>query len=223
MDNQRLSATPSGVNGQMAHRTIQCPLLDSLVLIWEGKWPISDHLTIILWTARCATGQSDARADREGWDIPNEAPTAPRPLGAIKGSPRRMKQHTKHTLSTLQLWDSTTTPLKCLREIWAHFLSRYFVALLLRSLLCICARCCCVVLLCAYSIPSLTLVLVVIIYVVTEPPKILDPPTDVLVLRTLDSHVGAPNSSIGPDSHISQERSFHITDITYHQSKSGKI
>jgi hypothetical protein len=31
--------------------------------------------------------------------------------------------------------------------------------------------------------------------VVTEPPKVLGPPTDVLVLRTSDNHVGARNTS----------------------------
>jgi hypothetical protein len=30
---------------------------------------------------------------------------------------------------------------------------------------------------------------------VTEPPKLLGPPTDVLVLRTLDNHVDAHNHS----------------------------
>jgi hypothetical protein len=33
---------------------------------------------------------------------------------------------------------------------------------------------------------------------VTEPPKVLGPPTDVLVLRTLDSHAGAHNGLAGP-------------------------
>jgi hypothetical protein len=33
---------------------------------------------------------------------------------------------------------------------------------------------------------------------VTKPPKILGPPTDVLVLRTSDSHAGAHNGSVGP-------------------------
>jgi len=46
----------------------------------------------LLFTVRCATGQSGAPATREGWELPNEAPTAPRPFGAIKGTPRRLKQ-----------------------------------------------------------------------------------------------------------------------------------
>jgi hypothetical protein len=62
--------------------------------------------------------------------------------------------------------------------------------------------------------------------VATEPPKILGPPTAVLVPRTLDYHVDAPNSSTGPDSciffNISQERTLHITGITQYRSKSRK-
>jgi hypothetical protein len=37
----------------------------------------------LLFTVRCATGQSGAPATREGWELPNEAPTAPRPF--VKG------------------------------------------------------------------------------------------------------------------------------------------
>jgi hypothetical protein len=85
--------------------------------------------------------------------------TALRPLGAIKGTPRRMEQNTKHILSALQLQDSVTTPPKCSKEIWVHFPSRYSVVLSLHSLICIYA-CCCP--LCAYSIPSLTPILIVI-------------------------------------------------------------
>jgi hypothetical protein len=43
----------------------------------------------LLFTVRCATGQSGAPATREGWELPNEAP---RPFGTIKGTPRRLKQ-----------------------------------------------------------------------------------------------------------------------------------
>jgi hypothetical protein len=31
---------------------------------------------------------SDAHADMKDWELPNEAPTALRPFGAIKGPPR---------------------------------------------------------------------------------------------------------------------------------------
>jgi hypothetical protein len=37
---------------------------------------------------------------------------------------------------------------------------------------------------------------------VIEPPKILGPPTAVLVPRTIDNHADAPNSSTEPDSFI---------------------
>jgi hypothetical protein len=46
----------------------------------------------LLFVVRCATRQSGAPATREGWELPNKAPTAPRPFGAIKGTPRRLKQ-----------------------------------------------------------------------------------------------------------------------------------
>jgi hypothetical protein len=45
----------------------------------------------LLFIVRCAIGQSGAPATREGWELPNEAPTAPRPFGVIKGTPRRLK------------------------------------------------------------------------------------------------------------------------------------
>jgi hypothetical protein len=38
---------------------------------------------------------------------------------------------------------------------------------------------------------------------VTEPPKVLGPPTNVLVLRIPDSHAGALNGSTGPITYIS--------------------
>jgi hypothetical protein len=47
----------------------------------------------------------------------NGTSTTPRPLRVIKGTPRRMEQNTKYTLSTLQFRDSVTKPSKFLREI----------------------------------------------------------------------------------------------------------
>jgi hypothetical protein len=38
--------------------------------------------------------------------LPNGAPTAPSCLGAIKGTPRRMEQYTKHLLNILRLSDA---------------------------------------------------------------------------------------------------------------------
>jgi hypothetical protein len=59
--------------------------------------PINDLLTVVLCTVRCATGQTGAHTDREGWMLPHEAPTAPRTLRAIKGPLGAMEQYTKHS------------------------------------------------------------------------------------------------------------------------------
>jgi hypothetical protein len=72
----------------------------------------------LLFTVRWRTGQSGASTDNEGWELPNEAPTAPRPLGAIKGTPRRMKQHTKRPLNILRRLDSASThPNHCVWDL----------------------------------------------------------------------------------------------------------
>jgi hypothetical protein len=41
--------------------------------------------------------------------LPNGDPTAPSCLGAIKGTPRRMEQHTKPPLNILRCLDSAST------------------------------------------------------------------------------------------------------------------
>jgi hypothetical protein len=49
--------------------------------------------------------------------LPNRAPTAPSCLGAIKGTPRRMEQYTKHPLNILRCRDFEFTHLvHCDRE-----------------------------------------------------------------------------------------------------------
>jgi|SRR5688500_4714768 hypothetical protein len=50
---------------------------------------------LLLCTVRWHTGQSGVPADKEGWVLPNEAPTTPRPLGDIKGTPMRLQQEYK--------------------------------------------------------------------------------------------------------------------------------
>jgi hypothetical protein len=59
---------------------------------------------------------------------------------------------------------------------------------------------------------------IALIRAVTEPPKILGPPTDVLVLKTLDNHAGAPNGSTGPVSCIcfTSPKSIHPIAQTLH-------
>jgi hypothetical protein len=62
---------------------------------------------------------------------------------------------------------------------------------------------------------------IALIPAVTEPPKALGPPIDVLVLRTLDSHAGAPNSSIGYVSCISftSPKNVHPKSQTLHTNR----
>jgi hypothetical protein len=60
---------------------------------------------------------------------------------------------------------------------------------------------------------------------VMEPPKILGPPTDVLVLRTSDSHAGALNGSVGPVICItitSPKSAYPITQTLHTIGVSGK-
>jgi hypothetical protein len=60
---------------------------------------------------------------------------------------------------------------------------------------------------------------------VTEPPKILGPPTNVLVLRTSDSHVGALNGLVGPITCItitSPKSAYPITQTLHNIRVSGK-
>jgi hypothetical protein len=70
---------------------------------------------LLLFTIRCATGQFGAPATREGWELPNEAPTAPRPFGAIKGTPRRLKQvHKSIQLVHTSFGSIISLPLLCI-------------------------------------------------------------------------------------------------------------
>ena len=61
--------------------------------------------------------------------------------------------------------------------------------------------------------------------VVTKPPKILGPPTDVIALRTIDNHAGALNGSVGPItciSIISPKSTYPITQTLHIIGVSGK-
>jgi hypothetical protein len=78
----------------------------------------------ILCHALCAYySLSDAPTTREGWELPNEAPTAPRPCGAIKGTPMRLKQ--AH---------------KCSQQVYTSFGSSLSLPLLYISLVCVEAK-----------------------------------------------------------------------------------
>jgi hypothetical protein len=94
------------------------------------------------------------------YGLPNGAPTTPKCLGAIKGTPRRMEQNTKHLLNILRCLDFTNMHLA--HYVWdlSTFLSCDSDALccVLGSwLVCVCVVGPTLALACV-SIPSLTLV-----------------------------------------------------------------
>jgi hypothetical protein len=70
----------------------------------EGKCQSDPLLCSVRWR----TGQSSAPANREGGELPNEAPTAPRPLGTIKGIPRRLQQ--EQLTSPYIIWINSFSP-----------------------------------------------------------------------------------------------------------------
>jgi hypothetical protein len=75
--------------------------------------------------------------------LSNGAPTAPSSLGAIKGTPRRMEQKTKHPLNILQRRDIANTHLvHCDRDL-STSLSCNSVVLFRVLVLVLCACCCC--------------------------------------------------------------------------------
>jgi hypothetical protein len=69
----------------------------------------------LLCSVRWRTGQSGAPTDREGWELPNEAPTAPRPLGTIKGTPWCLQQGYKSSQQVHTSFGSILSlPLLCI-------------------------------------------------------------------------------------------------------------
>jgi hypothetical protein len=75
----------------------------------------------LLFTVRCATGQSGAPANREGWELPNEAPTAPMPFGTIKGTPRHLQQEYKRSQQVHTSFGSILSlPLLCISLVYVE-------------------------------------------------------------------------------------------------------
>jgi hypothetical protein len=102
--NGYLPRRPRGT-GHMAHRTVRCPTENETNQSGDS---LSRHV-LVIFTVRCAP-DSPMRPWTEGKNcLPNGAPTAPSCLGAIKGSPRCMEQHTKPPLNILRRLDSTST------------------------------------------------------------------------------------------------------------------
>jgi hypothetical protein len=80
------------------HRMVRCPPKQE-----SSQSGDSPHApSRALFTVRC-TSDSSVHPRTEGKQgLPNRAPTAPRSLGPIKGTPRRMELYTKHHLNILQ-------------------------------------------------------------------------------------------------------------------------
>jgi hypothetical protein len=91
--------------------------------------------------------------------FPSWSPTAPSCLGAIKGTPRRMEQHTKHSLSILRLPDSVSTHLiDCVSDLSSVWVVNPLCCVSSSSLgLCACV--CCGFESCVCYSPSLSTVL----------------------------------------------------------------
>jgi hypothetical protein len=92
--------------------------------------------------------------------LPIGSPTTPSCLGAIKGIPRRMEHHTKHSLNNLRHLESAATHLnRCVRDLSTFRVENSCTVFLCPSL----GLCVCVCLLriesCVCCFPSLTLVL----------------------------------------------------------------
>jgi hypothetical protein len=80
------------------HRTVRCA--PDSVRCANGSKSANGRLRQIRKEIR--TGQCPVRQATEGKNcLPGLLSTAPSCLGAIKGTPRRMKENTKHSLSTL--------------------------------------------------------------------------------------------------------------------------
>jgi hypothetical protein len=77
---------------------------------------VTVHCPVVHRTIRCPRTEGN-------YCLPNGAPTAPSRLGAIKGTPRRMEQDTKHILNILRHRDLAFAHLiHCVRDL-STFLS----------------------------------------------------------------------------------------------------
>jgi hypothetical protein len=142
---QRLFATSTSANGNMAHHTVWCSTPDGPVPTEQETSQSGDSLScpvLVLFTVRCATG-SPVHRRTEGMNcLPNGAPTSPSCLRAIKGTPRRMEHYTKNSLNILRRLNSANTHLdhrdwdlssKCVVNLWhcSCVLSSWLVCVLL--------------------------------------------------------------------------------------------
>jgi hypothetical protein len=138
-----LCSSPNAPTTSLGHRTVECR--HRTVRCHLGK---EGHQSVDLSTL---VVRSSALVDRKylGFHMVLEKPIAPRPLGDIKGTHRRLQPEPKHLKITPTLQNSSTTHSS---EIRAPVLSCNCNIVFLHSFLWLSCMCCCVVLLCAYSI-----------------------------------------------------------------------
>jgi hypothetical protein len=98
-------STSTRANGHMVHRTVRCHTEKETSQSGDSL----SRPMLVLFTIRC-TPDSSVHLRTEGKNcLPNWAPRALSCLGAIKGTPRRMEQHTKPPLNILRRLDSSNT------------------------------------------------------------------------------------------------------------------
>jgi hypothetical protein len=95
-----------------------------------------------LFTIRCAPNSPVYPRTEGNQSLTNGAPTVPSSLGAIKGTPRRMEQHTEHPLNILQHRDFANTHLVHCDIDSSTSLSCNSVVLFRVLVIVLCACCC---------------------------------------------------------------------------------
>jgi hypothetical protein len=140
---QWLATTSARSNSQVAHRIVWCPPSDGLVPPRTGKQPITRFVAVALFIIRCASDSPVHPWTEGNHSLPNDAPTTPWSLGAIKGTHWWMELNTKHPLNILQRRDFANTQLfHCDRDL-STSLSCNFVVSFCVLFLVLCVCCCC--------------------------------------------------------------------------------
>jgi hypothetical protein len=83
------------------YRTVQCPTEQESSKLGDSP----SRPARALFSVRCVPDNPVHPWTEGNQGLSNGAPTAPRSLGAIKGTPRRMELYTKHPLNILQRLD----------------------------------------------------------------------------------------------------------------------
>jgi hypothetical protein len=170
-------------NGQVAHLTVRCPHWMVWCPLEQDSRQSRDSAPRALFTVRCAPDSPVHPRIEHNQGLPNRAPTAPRSLGAIKGTSWHMELHTKHSLNILQCRDSTNTQLFHYDRDLSTSLS-YNSAVLFRVLFLVsCVCCCCNSSSCVCLYSSLLLCSFEIIYVRCERIQIVEIPHNGVLLR----------------------------------------